>query len=387
MAESADLVVDFLVLGAGISGAGAAFALADHGRVVVLEAEDAPGYHTTGRSAAMFTPHYGGFVPRRISQLGRPFFENPPECFAGPILAAPRGHIHVARPGDEGLLQAQLALSDALDVIVELPRAEARAKVPLLRPELVGAAVYEPGVADMDVDILHQGFLRGIRARGGQVMTGARVEALERVGGLWRAVTAAGTVQAPIVVNASGAWADQVAGLAGVAPVGLVPKRRTALIVDAPAGTPDHHPFCEFVGEQPEGGHPYVKPEMGRVMCSLGDQTPDVPHDVQPDEFDLAVLIDWIERHTVMPVRNLRRRWAGLRCFVADDAPVCGFDDAVEGFFWLCGQGGYGIMMSPTLGEATAALVLGRPLPQRILDAGVTQQDLAPRRPSLAVAG
>jgi D-arginine dehydrogenase len=245
-----------------------------------------------------------------------------------------------------------------------------------MRPEAMAFAAYEDGVMDMDVAAIHQGFLRGLKARGGSVVCDTAVTALDRRGGAWHAETPAGAFVAPVIVNAAGAWADKVAALAGARPVGLVPKRRTAIIVDLPNGMDARSwPAVDEVGYGC-----YCKPETGRVMASPADATPVEPGDVQPEDLDVAIVADWLERSTHIPVRRIARRWAGLRCFVADDGSVAGFDDEVDGFFWLCGQGGYGIMMSSSLGRTAASLIAKGTLPEDIAAAGVTTADIGPER-------
>ena len=366
---------DFLVIGAGISGAAAAHALAEHGSVILLEAEAQPGYHSTGRSAALFTPNFGTPLVRRINAAGRGFFETPPEGFAEVPLLTPRGGLTLATPGDEGRLDEVLAAGTARDPIHPIAAAEALRLAPVMRPELVGAAAWEPGVADMDVDAIHQGFLRGVKRRGGQIIVSAPVAALSRANGVWRVTAGGETHEAPIVVDAAGAWGDEIARMAGARPQRLQPKRRTAIVVEAPAGfAVGEMPLVEFVGHSP-----YLKPDGGRIMASLADETPVEPQDVQPDDMDVAVLADWLERHTRITIRTAPRAWAGLRSFVPDADPVAGFDPEVEGFFWLIGQGGFGIMMAPTLGRIAAELATARRLPADLVDLGIRAEDLAPR--------
>lgn len=366
---------DFLVIGAGISGAAAAHALAAHGSVVLLEGESLPGHHSTGRSAALYTPNFGPALVRRINAAGRAFFETPPDGFAETPLLTPRGGLTLARPGEEAALADVLAHSTTRDPIYEIPLDEAARLAPIMRPELVGSAAYEPGVADMDVAAIHQGFLRGLKHRGGHLVCSAPVTALVRTTGVWRATTPKETFEAPIVVDAAGAWGDVVAGLAGARPQSLQPKRRTAIVVDGPAGLDVHSmPLVEFAGHGP-----YLKPDGGRVMASLADETPVEPQDVQPDDMDVAVLADWLEQHTRIQIRKAPRSWAGLRSFVPDQVPIAGFDAVCDGFFWLIGQGGFGIMMSPTLGRITAELVTTGRLSAELTDLGILSEDLAPR--------
>jgi D-arginine dehydrogenase len=369
-------VCDFLVIGAGISGAAAAYELAAHGKVLLLEAESAPGYHTTGRSAALFTKNFGNRVVRAFNHAALPFLAAPPVGFADHPLLTRRSALTIGTAEQRPEIDALLALGAADDSIIEVTPARARELAPYLRPEAFAYAAYEEGVADMDVAAIHQGFLKGLRARGGAVVCDARANAMSRRNGHWHVETAAGVFAAPIVVNAAGAWADKVAALAGARSVGLVPKRRTAIIVDLPNGADTR----SWPAVDEAGYGCYCKPETGRVMASPADAAPVEPCDVQPEDLDVAIIADWLERSTHIPVRRIARRWAGLRCFVADDGPVCGFDGAVDGFFWLCGQGGYGIMMSSSLGRTTASLITRGELPADIAAAGVTASDIGPER-------
>ncbi len=370
-------ICDFLVIGAGISGAAAAYELAPHGKVIVLEAEAAPGYHSTGRSAALYTKNFGSPTVRAFNRASLPFLSAPPPGFADHPLLSPRGVLTVGKADQRAQIDEHLALGADDGSIVELSQSEALQRAPFMRAEAVAFAAYEAGVMDMDVAAIHQGFLKGLKARGGVVACDAGVATLERRNGAWRAETRAGAFASPVVVNAAGAWADKVAAMAGARPVGLVPKRRTAIIVELTNGTDTRSwPAVDEVGYGC-----YCKPETGRVMASPADATPVEPCDVQPEDLDVAIVADWLEKSTHIPVRHIARKWAGLRCFVADDNPVCGFDDEVDGFFfWLCGQGGYGIMMSSSLGRTAASLITRGELPADIATAGVTTSDIGPQR-------
>jgi D-arginine dehydrogenase len=367
---------DFLVVGAGISGAAAAYELATHGKVIVLEAESAPGYHSTGRSAALYTRNFGSPAVRAFNRASLPFLSAPPAGFADHPLLSPRGALTIGKADQQKEIEEHVALGAADGSIIALSQAEALRRAPHLKPEAVAFAAYEEGVMDMDVAAIHQGFLKGLKARGGTVLCDAGVTAFDRRNGTWHAKTPAGEFATPVVVNAAGAWADKVAALAGAQPVGLVPKRRTAIIVDLPNGADTRG----WAAVDEVGYGCYCKPETGRVMASPADATPTEPCDVQPEDLDVAIVADWLERSTHIPVRRIARKWAGLRCFVADDGPVCGFDKAAEGFFWLCGQGGYGIMMSSSLGRTTASLVTRGELPADIAAAGVTPAAIGPQR-------
>lgn len=367
---------DYLIVGAGISGAGAAYELALHGKVLLLEAEDMPGYHSTGRSAALFTRNYGNPVVRRINQASQPFFLNPPPGFcAGPLLA-PRGLLTIAGPGNEAGLDAILDLSTSGNEIARVTAARACALAPLLRPERVAGAAYEAGVTDIDVASLHQAYLRGFRKRGGVLACAERIERLERVQGVWRAASAQTVHTGKVIVNAAGAWAGHIGDLAGAKSIAIIPRRRTAILVDAP---PDlkiaQMPAVDFIGSQA-----YLKPDAGRIMASPGDESACAPGDAQPEELDIALVADWLDTETVIKVRRIASSWAGLRSFASDESPVVGYDPGIEGFFWLAGQGGYGIMMAPALARLTAALVLGGDLPRDLADTGLGADDLSPGR-------
>jgi D-arginine dehydrogenase len=367
---------DVVVIGAGIAGASAACLLAKDLSVLLIEAEAQPGYHSTGRSAALYTPNYGNALVRAINRASGPFLANPPAGFAEHPLLTPRGAVTVAAHGNEDKLRNVLALSTPEHPVVEISATQALEMAPILRAGRVAAAAYEPGVMDMDVAALHQGYLRGLKQAGGRLMCGKPVTVMSRAGGLWHVQAGDAEIMATFVVNAAGAWADRIGALAGAAPIGLVPKRRTAIIVDAPDGVAvSAMPCVDFAMSDA-----YLKPDGGRIMASPGDQTPTEPHDVQPDDFDIAVLVDWLETETTVKVRRLGGSWAGLRSFVADEAPVAGFDGGVENFFWLAGQGGYGIMMAPALAEATAGLIRTGDTPPAYREAGIDAGALAPQR-------
>ena len=366
---------DFLIVGAGIAGASAGYELAGHGRVVVLEREETPGYHTTGRSAAQFLETYGNAVIRRLTRASRAFYEKPPEGFAEHPLLSPRPSIFLARDDQLDTLAAFEAGEEA-DTIDRLNAAEVAARVPVLRPGYAAAGIVEQGACDIDVHALHQGYLKGLRQRGGQVVSRAEVSALTRRDGLWRVETRAETYAAPVLINAAGAWADALGEIAGAAPIGLVPKRRTVITFDGPEGVDCRDwPLVADIEEQF-----YFKPESGRLLASPADETPMPPCDVQPEELDVAIVVDRIETATTLKVRRIEHKWAGLRSFVADKSLVIGFDEALEGFFWLAGQGGYGIQTAPAAGRTAATLITEGRLPEDVAGLGVSPAELAPAR-------
>ena len=370
---------DFAVVGAGIAGVSAAYHLAPHAKVVVLEREPVAAYHTTGRSAALHSETYGSPEIRAITVASGRFYRQPPAGFADHPLLTPRGALIAGRAEQEADLQKAAAEFAALVPSVRwLDAAETLSRQPLLEPAAAaGGAIFEPEADDMDVAAIHGGFLKGARAAGGVLRLNAEVARLERRDGLWTIGLRDGeSVRARTVVNASGAWADVVAGLAGAAAVGLVPKRRTAFTFDAPVGIdlarlPMVIDFDETW---------YVKPEVGQFLASPADETPSAPCDAQPEELDIAVAVDRIETSTTLRVARIKNRWAGLRSFVADKNLVVGYDPAVDGFFWLAGQGGYGIQTAAAAGRLAASLALGQGLPADIANLGVGEAALSPRR-------
>jgi D-arginine dehydrogenase len=368
-------VVDIAVIGGGIAGASLARAAAAGNRVLLLERESQAGYHASGRSAALFSETYGNAVVRALSTGSREFLQAPPEDFAGFVLTRPRGAMHVGRPGQEAAIRSQAeALAALVPSVRELGAADTESRFPVLHR--VGGAVFEPEALDLDTNGMLQGSLRGLRRRGGEVRTGAEVTALAPLpGGGWRIETTAGAVEAGIVVNAAGSWADAIAALAGVAPVGLVPKRRTAFLFDAPGHEVDGWPMVVDLDETF-----YIKPDAGKLLGSPADETPSPPCDAQPEEIDVAVAVDRIEAATTLQIRRLTHRWAGLRSFVADKTPVLGFDPEAPGFFWCAGQGGYGFQTAPAMARLGAALLRGDPVPEDLAQLGVTAAALAPGR-------
>lgn len=368
---------DFLVVGGGIAGASVGYWLAPHGKVVVLEREPHPGYHSTGRSAALFMESYGTAQVRALTMASRAFLEAPPAGFSEHPLLTRRGAMMVATHGEETQLGEHWSIMRQTSPKGRLlDPADACALTPVLRREEVIGAVHEPDAADIDVHALHQGFLRGIRRAGGTIATGAEVVSMERLKTSWRLSTPAGSYEAPIVLNAAGAWADEIARLAGARPIGLEPRRRSAFIFAPPAGC-DCSAWPMTAGMREDW---YIKPDAGMLLGSPANVDPVPAHDVQPEELDIAIAIDRIERMTTLRIRRPTRTWAGLRSFVRDGDLVGGWDLRCPGFFWVAAQGGYGIQTAPAMGEACAALARGQALPARIAAFGIGVRTLAPDR-------
>jgi D-arginine dehydrogenase len=340
-----------LVIGAGIAGATTAAHLAADRRVALIEAEEQAGYHTTGRSAAMWIENYGPPLVRRMNTLSRDFFENPPAGFAETPIMTRRPVLYLAP--EEQVPQMREFLARAVgtrEVTLDL----ARAMVPALRPGWAKLAAVEADTFDMDVAALHQGFLRQLRARGGRLALRSRAGRIGRRDGQWHAEVTGGDVfAAPVLVNAAGAWGDEVARTAGMAPVGLQPKRRTGVIIDPAPWQVADWPMIN------DAGHTwYARPEARtRLMVSPADETDMDPHDVQSDELDVAIAIDRMQQGLAIEVRRVERSWAGLRTFTPDREMAIGWDSAAPGFFWCVGQGGYGIQTSPAYGRLVADLV------------------------------
>ncbi|MGJ7496461.1 NAD(P)/FAD-dependent oxidoreductase [Variovorax sp. RT4R15] len=369
---------DVIILGAGIAGASAAFRLAGHRSVLLLERESQPGYHSTGRSAAMFMESYGPPAVRALTRASRAFYEQPPVGFASEPLLTPRGVLYLATHGQEALLQATRSeLGPACPDLEVLDADATLARVGCLRPEMVCAALFEPGAQDIDVHALHQGFLRGFRQLGGELRTGVQPQAAVRSGTQWELQLPDGeTVRARSVVNAAGAWADEVAALFGAAPIGLVPHRRSAFTFKAPDGT-DASGWPAVVGVDESY---YFKPDAGQLLGSPGNADPTVPHDVVPEEIDIAMGIHQIESVSNLSIRRPTSTWAGLRSFVRDGEMVIGEDGACPGFFWLAAQGGYGIQSAAAASALADALLRGVPLPEELLRHGVEPSALSPAR-------
>ena len=368
---------DCIIIGAGIAGASIGHSLARHAKVLLLEREAQPGYHSTGRSAALFMESYGTPQVRALTIASRSFFEAPPDGFAEHPLLGPRGAMMVASQGQEPELQAHWAVLQPISPRAALLDADgACALTPVLRPEVVLGAVYEPDASDMDVHAIHQGFLRGVRRAGGTVVSDAEVGSLRYRDGMWQVRAGGETYEAPVVVNAAGAWADAIGALARARPIGLQPRRRSAFIFAPPAGVScASWPMTAGIGEDW-----YIKPDAGQLLGSPANADPVDAHDVQPEEMDIALAIDRIERMTTLTIRRPSRTWAGLRSFVADGDLVGGFDAELPGFFWVAAQGGYGIQTSPAMGETCAAIVRGLPLPAHVTRLGLTAAMLSPAR-------
>ena len=368
---------DFIIIGAGIAGASLAYHIGRQGKTIILEREDQPGYHSTGRSAAVYNSNYGPRLLRVMSKASGPFFFDPPAGFTDTPLLKPLGVMFVARQDQAETLSANMAvIAELTEDMQPISITEANERAPILRPGYVAAAAYDDSTKDMDVNAIHSGYLRGAKKEGVSIVTDAQVTALIRNSDRWYVQTKAGEFQAPVVVNAAGAWADQIGELAGARTIGLVPKRRTAIVVDAPEHC-DLSTWCAVADAEEQW---YYKPDAGQILASPADETPVPAQDIQPDELDIATLVDRLQRATSLDIKRINRSWAGLRSFVEDHCPVVGFAPDRAGFFWLAGQGGYGIQTSYAMGKTAAALIQGNQVPEEITKFGVTSEQLGPMR-------
>lgn len=336
--------------------------LSEHAKVSVLEGEEAIGYHSSGRSATMLHYALGNALVRALTLASRPFFDQPPEGFTDTPLGRPMPVLVYAREDELAELNS---LDAAIAPFATLERVGEQGIVelcPVLRVGEGGAvsAIVDRNGIRLDPHALLQGYARKLRRHGSQLATGARVSAIVRTSGDWEVTTERGErFLTPVLVNAAGAWGDAVAAKAGVAPLGLEPKRRTIITFDAPAGSDiSGWPFAKTVGDEL-----YFAPESGRLFASPMDEVATDPCDAQPDDYEVALAAHRVEERTTMQVPRIVHKWAGLRTFSPDRAPVAGFDADADGFFWLVGQGGFGLQTSPMMAAAAASLICGTPWP------------------------
>jgi D-arginine dehydrogenase len=366
---------DVIVIGGGIAGVGAAAFLSERASVVLLEQEAQLAHHTTGRSAALLFENYGHPSIRPLTRVSLPWFESPPDGLVDAPLLSGRGALTFGRPDQLGILERLHAAGRGAGTGVEwLDTTGVRSLWPEIRPGHAEAGVWEPGARDLDVAAIHQAFVRAMRRHGGEIHRSAPVHELRRANGRWQADTGAGRFEAAVVVDAAGAWGDRVARMAGVVPVGLRPLRRTAFTVPGsvelqrrPMAVDADHAF-------------YIKPDGTQLLCSPADETPSEPCDARPEEADVALAIDRINAATTLGIVTVRSAWAGLRTFAPDGGMVVGFDDRVDGFFWLVGQGGTGIQTAPGASRLAADLVLDGRLSPELEEAGVDLAALGPER-------
>lgn len=379
MAPSHD--IRFAVIGGGIAGASLAYRLAEAlgtgKNIKIFEREDRPGYHSTGRSAAVYTETYGPPVIRALTAGSRQFFDHPPQGFASHELLHPLGLLLAGTESARTKAEKIYADCRALTPNVAfLEGSEISKLVSVLKPEWTAAGVYEPDAMSMDVAALHEGYLRGFKAMDGEIIVDAEILSVKHSANGWALETRAGQWVSEIVINAAGAWADEIASLAQLSPLGLQPKRRTAIVFQAPDDLPETGwPMVNDVEETF-----YFKPDAGRILASPEEETPMPPCDVQPDELDIAITVDRLQTATTFDIKRIDNKWAGLRSFFPDGVPCAGFDGKSDSFYWLAGQGGYGITTSDALARFSTAMLLGHDVPGDLIDIGVDPSELAPAR-------
>lgn len=366
---------DVAVIGAGIAGVSAAAELAGDLNVLLIEKEAYPGYHSSGRSAAMLAPGYGPAPIRSLTRASIEFYESPPSKFTNVPLLSKRDVLMIARHDQIDALDALLNELSG-EGVTPVDAHDIRQRHPLLREGYARAGLLDTRACDIDVHALLQGYLAQFRTKGGNMISDAQVSALTFTNNVWNIETNNGNYQATQVVNAAGAWANVVGRLAGAEDIGLVPKRRTALIIDAPTGMDvSELPLVIDIDEAF-----YMKPDAGRLLISPANEDPMLPCDVQPDELDIALCVDRIEKAFDIQIRKIGNKWAGLRSFVADKSPVVGYSASAESFFWLAGQGGYGVQSAPAMSRLAAALVTGKGCPGDILASGLDLHSISPGR-------
>ncbi len=343
--------------------------------MLLLEQESTPGYHTTGRSAALYTEAYETGPVRLLVLASKAHLESPPSGFSDGPLLTPLPTLFLARPDQLDVLDAIEADVSGVVAVERLASHETVAVCPAIRLEYAGGGLLEPDSMEIDVHALHQGFLAGARRRGALVATGSPVTSMSSDGRGVSVQAGSEQVSAGVVVDAAGAWSDAVGEMAGAARKGLQPYRRTALTF--PAADLDITGWPMVVDADEDF---YFKPEGDRFMGSLAEETPMEPHDVRPEEIDVALAVERINKATTLGIRHVSGTWAGLRTFAPDRRPVVGFDPDVDRLFWLAGQGGYGIMTSPAMARLTASLITENAVPEDLANMGFTAESVSPAR-------
>jgi len=362
---------DVIVIGAGIAGASVAAELAADRSVTILEMEDRPGFHSTGRSAATWLPTYGPPCVRALTRASGDFLKQPPVGFCETPITSPRGEMLLGLPGQEEAIEECRSVG-MQDITLE----DARQNIPLLRTDAIDCVLFDGTCLDIDVDALHQSYLRLFKKRSGSLHCNNPATAISKRNGSWHVATGQDNFEAPVLVNAAGAWCDEIAGMAGLPLIGLQPMRRSVALIPAPAGLNiDAWPVTANAAITF-----YFKPQSGMLLVSPADATPVDPHDAWADDLALAEAIDQLQQYLDIEVTRIEHTWGGLRTFAPDGDLVVGFDPVADGFFWLAGQGGYGIQTSPALSRTAAALIAGHDIPADIAEHGVSAAPLSPAR-------
>jgi len=370
---------DVIVIGGGIAGLSVAAELSSEVSVLVLEQEENTAFHSSGRSAAVYSSSYGSdrTAIYALSKASGDFLKSPPKTFCDNPLLHPRGLLYVTdKEHQETLRNVHAEMSQLNGDLRWVEGDFIREKMPLLKEEYTQGAIYTDNVYDVDVHELMEGYARQFRRRSGTLKINTKVEELAYENDGWVVRCDGASFWAPIVINAAGAWADELAQLAGIDPIGLQPMRRTAILIDPPANVvPDNWPMTVELNETF-----FIKPDAGKVLISPADETLSAPCDSQPEELDIAYAAHYAEEALGVAVRKVDHSWSGLRNFVADRNFVMGFSDQQSGFFWLAGQGGFGIQAGPAMARAAAAMVLNKDIPEDIAALGFDTNDVSPQR-------
>ena len=372
------MFTDFIIIGSGIAGMSAAYRLSDHGKVIVIEKEAHLGYHTTGRSAAFFTENYGNKTIRALTKASRYFLENPTESFLNnPLMSLNGGVLMIANSNQTDAVEKELKYAHENSAkVFEISKKEALKMVPALKENYLDRALHEPYSKVMDVDLIHQGYARGAKKNETKIYFNQEVIKISKDKNLWNIKTRNETYSAPVIINAAGAWCDEIALLANCKPLGIKPKRRTIIIFK----NTDNYIINQWPVVIDINDNFYFKPESGKFLASPADETDSPPCDAQPEEIDIALTVERLEKATNLKIKNIEHKWAGLRSFYPDRTPVVGEDNNNSGFFWLAGQGGYGIMTSPSISKILESLITGKKWPKKLEELSINENTLSPNR-------
>lgn len=368
---------DFIIIGAGIAGAGLAYELAPYGSVLLLEAEHIPGYHTTGRSAAFYAETYGGPYVQPLTTASKAFFTDPPTGFSDVPLIASRGAYYYYTHNQQVEADAMLSAGEGLLQVENVDAARLEAIFPYLNFSHLAGAVYDSRCRDLDVAALHQGYLRQAKRAGAEIMLNTPVQSMDRHKSFWEVRAPNGNYHGTTVINCAGAWADKIALIAGGQALGLQPMRRTIVTVTL-TSTMDVDPSWPLLLDI--SGQLYFKPEGSGFLISPADETLSEPADAQPELEDVAIAIDRFQDVTGLSVDHVVSKWAGLRTFAQDRMPVIGWDHTLPDFFWSVGQGGWGIQTSPAWCALAASMLLKQSVPDWIESHGVKAGAYTPAR-------
>jgi len=374
-----DKYTDYLIIGAGIAGASAAYELAKEASVILIERETQLAYHSTGRSAAIYMQAYGNKTVRGLTKYSLEFYTNPPKGFSDKPLLRERGAIFLATKEQKILAEQHYKeMKNDVGNLRLLEGNQLRNIVPVINTDIYTSGIFEQDAMDIDTHAVHQGYINGFKEKGGALITNCSVNSISRHNNLWSIDTTQGNIVTPMIINAAGAWADQIAGLAGVRSINLEPKKRSVFYLSIDEFNINKWPY---VGDLSESF--YFRPDSGKLFVSPCDEIPITPCDAKPSDLDIAIAANNLEVLTDIDVKKIDHTLAGLRSFVADRTPVVGEDTDVSGFFWLVGQGGYGFQTAPAIANCCRMLLTKKCFPDSLKNIGVLEEALSPNRISL----